>query len=215
MGEKHEKHEKHEKLELRAPLTVTWPLLEVPKATRVRASDPPNWAFRDGFKNYIFLNEKIVVKKLSSLQRVLYSKVRCCTTATVAFRGLVNFEGLSAILLDLGSPGNIQPRNQRLFVAPRATRQPSQCRSMHLNRLSCTASRKCTLGNIIKLSQPIHTFIKPRLNSQHSYRKLPWSALSCRGHIRGMAPRPELEKQYMSSGSKPKKSVAEPRPSAS
>ncbi|KAN0093745.1 hypothetical protein V8E51_016929 [Hyaloscypha variabilis] len=86
---------------------------------------------------------------------------------------------------------------------------------MHLNRLSCTASRKCTLGNIIKLSQPIHTFIKPRLNSQHSFRKLPWSALSCRGHIRGMAPRPELEKQYMSSGSKPKKTVAEPRPSAS
>ena len=138
-----EEHEKHEKLELRAPLTVTWPLLEVPKATRVRASDPPNWAFDMDLKIYIFLNEKIVVKKLSSFQSVLSSKVRCWTTATVAFRGLVNFQGLSATLLDLGSP--------RKYSAPQSTSVRSTESNMSTISMPLNASQSTELHSFEKM----------------------------------------------------------------
>jgi len=91
----------------------------------------------------------------------------------------------------------------------------SQCHSMHLRRLTCIASKQWAGGRSIDFSKHIHSLVIPRANSQHLSRRFPLSASSCKGRQPSMAPRPELEKQYMSSGSKPKKPVAEPRPSAS
>jgi hypothetical protein len=125
----------------------------------------------------------------------------------------VTFPGTAQPQLDLGFPSNhcMPPQSNVSFT----TRQLSECRAMHLQRLRCTVSRPWIRGKTIT-SRYIWTLVKSRAtSSQPSTRRLPaQSALSYRGDLPNMAPRPDLKKQYMSSGTEPKKEAATPRPSA-
>lgn len=134
----------------------------------------------------------------------------------------------------LALPGTFRPRlPQRKGTGPRNVSNqqpwlsasiPRRRRPMHLYRLRCTLPRKTSYTSDTLKVTLSKTTVRA-LSSLPSRQSPPTSKRlsSCPRHIlssskvlpHSMAPRPALEKQYMSSGSKPAKQVVEPRPSAS